>query len=90
MNALAKAMKFIYSDFEGALSVAKKEFPDVDEKLLRNALKRIIDEGTVPKSTLLCRESWEKAVGLRKEVGDIKGTATYEDNVDMTFSKKIK
>ena len=90
VNALAKAIKFIHSDFEGSLAIAKKEFPEVDEKLLRNALKRIIDEGTVPTSTVLGKEAWEKAIALRKEVGDVKGAAAYEDNVDTTFSGKAK
>lgn len=90
VNALGKAINFIHKDFEGALVIAKKEFPEVNETILRNALKRIIDDGSVPKTTVLSKEAWNKAITLRKEVGDIKGAASYEENVDVSFANKNK
>jgi NitT/TauT family transport system substrate-binding protein len=88
VNSLAKAMNYIHNDFEGTLIIAKKEFPDVSEPVLRSALTRIVEEGTVPKSPVLSKESWEKAISLRKEVGDIKGIGAFEENVDMRFANK--
>jgi NitT/TauT family transport system substrate-binding protein len=88
IDALSKAMKYVHNDFEGTLIIAKKEFPEVSEPILRNALKRIVEEGTVPKSTVLSKEAWDKAISLRKEVGDIKGTGAFEENVDMRFAEK--
>jgi len=89
VKALNKSVQFIHNDFEGALTIAKKEFPEVNETILRSALKRIIDEGSVPKSVLLSKSSWDKAIDLRKEVGDIKGAGSYEENVDMSFVSSV-
>ncbi|MGD9682111.1 MAG: ABC transporter substrate-binding protein [Candidatus Obscuribacterales bacterium] len=86
VNAISKAMAFIHSDFDGALAVARQEFPEVDPEVVRNALRRLIDQGTLPKNPSLDSGAWDKAVELRKEIGDLEGPATFEDNVDMTFA----
>jgi NitT/TauT family transport system substrate-binding protein len=88
VTALNKAMRFIYSDFEGALQVAIQEFPDVEEPILRSALKRLVDERTIPESVVLTQEAWDKAIALRQEVGDLKGDAPFAENVEMTFAEK--
>lgn len=88
VNGLTKAVRFIYADFEGAVSIAKKEFPEVDEKILRSALRRLIDEHTIPVSTVLSESAWNKAIALRKEVGDLKADAPYNVNVDPSFAQK--
>jgi hypothetical protein len=41
--------------------------------------------GTTPKTPLLAKKSWDNAIALRKELGDIKGNGAYEENVDMSF-----
>lgn len=89
VKAISRAIKFIRTDFEGTLLIAKKEFPEVEEKILRLALKRMIDENTVPQTVVLSKEAWEHAINLRKDVGDIKGAALYEENVDMSFASKL-
>jgi NitT/TauT family transport system substrate-binding protein len=88
VNALGKAMTYIHQDFEGALAVAKKEFAEVPEPVLREALKRLIDEGTIPKSPVLSKYAWNRAVALRKEIGDMKGSGDFDTNVDMKFATK--
>jgi NitT/TauT family transport system substrate-binding protein len=96
--ALAKSMKFIEHDFDGTLTVAKKEFPEVPEPALREALKRLIKEGTIPKSPVMTKTAWDRSVALRKEIGDMKGgdarsgdiksSNSFEQNVDMKFAAK--
>jgi NitT/TauT family transport system substrate-binding protein len=88
VNAIARAMKFIQQDFAGALAVARQEFPEVPEAILRDAVHRLIKEGTIPASPILTKEAWDRAIALRKEIGDLHGSGSYEDNVDMTFAKK--
>jgi NitT/TauT family transport system substrate-binding protein len=90
VNALGRAMIYIRQDFDGTLAIAHQEFPEVDEKILRQALKRMLDEGTIPKTPLLSPDAWNKAVALRKETGDIKGEASYKDHVDMTFANQMR
>ncbi len=88
VNALAKSMSYIQTDYEGAVSVAKAEFPDVAEPVVREALKRLIAEGTIPASPLLTENAWNRAIALRKEVGDLKSAGSFADNVDMKFADK--
>jgi NitT/TauT family transport system substrate-binding protein len=88
VNALTESMTYIHKDFEGALSVAKKEFPEVSEPVLREALKRLIDQGTIPKSPVLSKDAWDRAIALRKEIGDMKGSGAFDQNVDMKFALK--
>lgn len=88
VTALDRAMKFIHSDFEGTLVIAKKEFPEIKEEILRNALARMTEEGTIPKTPFMSKEGWDKAIALRKQVGDLTGAGEYESNVDMSFVNK--
>lgn len=88
VDAIAGAMNFIQKDFEGTLAVAKKEFPEVAEPVLREALKRLIQEGTIPKSPVLSKEAWDRAIALRRELGDLHGQGSFAENVDMRFAAR--
>jgi len=91
VNAITKAMEYIHKDFPGTLAVAKKEFPEIEETALSRALKQIIAEGSTPASPVLTKAAWDKAVSLRKKIGDLQdtnGSSSYEKNVDMTFANK--
>jgi NitT/TauT family transport system substrate-binding protein len=89
VRALNKAMEFIHSDFEGTLEVAKKEFPDTDPQILRAALRRMIDEGTIPRSPVISKEAWDKAIALRRETGDLTGDGSFATNVEMKFAREM-
>lgn len=88
VNAISKAVIFIRKDFDGALAIAKSEFSDVPEQVLRSALKRILEDNVIPRSVVLDESAWKKSVDVRRKLGEIKGTATYADNVDMSFAKQ--
>jgi NitT/TauT family transport system substrate-binding protein len=88
VNAIVKAMNYIQTDSKGTFDVAKKEFPETDDKIIVAALKRMTQGGTTPKTPLLAKNAWANAIALRKELGDIKGNGAYEENVDMSFVGK--
>lgn len=88
VNAITKAMNFIQSDYEGAVAVAKAEFPEVEEPVVREALTHLIKEGTIPRSPVLSEKAWNSAIALRKEIGDLKSAGTFAENVDMRFAEK--
>jgi NitT/TauT family transport system substrate-binding protein len=90
VNSIAKALAYVRSDFEGALAVAKKEFSDVPEPVLRSALKRVLDDNVIPQSVELSEAAWNKSVDLRRKLGEIKGTAAYAENVDSSFAQAAK
>jgi NitT/TauT family transport system substrate-binding protein len=88
VNAINKAMIYIHKDFEGAVKVACAEFPEVKEPVVRAALRRLADEGTIPKSLALPENAWNNAINMRKEIGDLKSAGSYKENVDMSFANK--
>lgn len=89
VTAITNAMNFIQKDFEGTVAVAKKEFPEVQEPVIREALKRLISEGTIPKSPVLSKTAWDRAIALRRDLGDMKGAGSFDENVDMKFASKV-
>lgn len=88
VDALKDAMAFIHNDFEGAVAVAQKQFPDVAPNVVRDALERLRDSGTIPASPDLPKAAWDSAIALRKQLGDIKSGGSYEENVDMQYVNK--
>ena len=72
VNALQKAEKYAHSKPDSAIYYANKRFPDLDDKIVESAMKRIIATKTFPESAVISKNAWEKAVALRIEVGDIK------------------
>jgi NitT/TauT family transport system substrate-binding protein len=89
VNAIARAMTFIQTDFEGAAKVACLDFKEVKEPVVREALKRLISEGTIPKNPVLPENAWNNAINMRKEIGDLKSSGAYKENVDMQFALKV-
>ncbi len=89
VNAIARAMTFIQKDYEGAVKVACADFPEVKESVVREALKRLISEGTIPKTPMLPENAWNSAIAMRKEIGDLKSSGAYKENVDMRFAEKV-
>ncbi len=90
VNAIARAMTYIQKDYEGAVKVALADFPEVKESVVREALRRLINEGTIPKSPVLPENAWNNAIAMRKEIGDLKSSGAYKENVDMRFAEKAK
>jgi NitT/TauT family transport system substrate-binding protein len=88
VNAVAAAMNYIQKDFNGTLAVAKKEFSEVPEPVLKSALQRLISEGTIPKSPVVSKTAWDRAIALRRSLGDLHGSGSFEGNVDMKFATK--
>jgi len=86
--ALKEAMEYIHNDFDGAVEVAQKEFPDVKPDVVKGALTRLRDSGTIPASPELPKKAWDAAIALRHELGDLKSSGSYEENVDMTYVRE--
>ncbi len=80
-----QAIDFLKSNFDEAVELAAKEFPETKKTILRDALKRMLDEKVMP-STLETKEaSWNKAIEIRKKVGDLKTTPLFSEVVANQF-----
>lgn len=88
VNAVTRAMAYIQKDFEGTVKIACADFPEVKEKVVREALKRLLNQGTIPQTPLLPEAAWQNAVNLRREIGDLKSAGSFKENVDMSFARQ--
>jgi len=69
------------------VAIAKKRLPTLDEQVIRNALRRLIDSGCIPKHAAVDPESWKKLLQIRVDVGDLKQLPTKE-LIDNRFAEK--
>lgn len=88
VNALEKACRYAHTDVEGTIEVAKTLFPTQEPIVIANAVKRMINEKTLPEHALSSVVGWEQAVKIRVEVGDLKSIKDSELSLDNSFAKK--
>lgn len=86
--AYEKALHYIQNDFNGTIQVARKYLPDLPEKVIHAALKRLVSSGCIPAHTKINPASWEKLLQIRVEVGDLK-TMPSKIYIDNSFSEKL-
>ena len=84
VKAYEKALSYISTDFEGALAVAMNRLPDLSEDVLRLALQRLLDSGSIPASPRVSSESWKKLLKVRVDVGDL-SQLPEENFIDNSF-----
>jgi len=92
VNAYEKAFNYIQTNFDSTVIIAKKELPNLEEKIIRKALHRLIDSGCIPKHTKINEESWNKLLQIRVDVGDLKSYPKVNllDNSFATESEVVK
>jgi NitT/TauT family transport system substrate-binding protein len=88
VDALQKSLNFIHSYPDSTLSILLKRFPEINKDVAKEALLRIISENIIPKNLLISQDAWNKAVELRKEIGDLKTIKDFNVYVDNTFAQK--
>jgi NitT/TauT family transport system substrate-binding protein len=88
VNAYQKATTYIYNNPEEAIDVAVKRFPNLNKQSIRDAVQLSINDEVWPRSVTIGESSWNKAIQIRVQVGDIKNAPAFEDVVDNTFAQK--
>ena len=88
VRALARAVANVHEDPTGALTIAEAEFPELPKPIVRSALYRLLSGNVIPSSLILTPTAWRNAVDVRRSLGEIKGTADFDQNVDMTLAKQ--
>lgn len=84
MNAFEKASQYIYRYPEEAVKIAIREFPDLDEKIVRKAVERMISELAYPEHAFAEYNAFTANQKMHVFVGTIKKAATVEDGLDNT------
>ena len=88
VRGLQRALRELHTEPMKALSVAKKFFLQVDEPVLKAALQRITSEEVLPKTVLVSEESWNKAIKVRVEAGDLKRAFTREESCELDIMQE--
>jgi NitT/TauT family transport system substrate-binding protein len=85
VRGIQRALDDLQSNPDVALASAKKFFPQIEDAVLKAAIKRLVDESVIPKSVRISKESWDKAVKVRLESGDLKTPFSLEDSCDFSL-----
>ena len=82
-------MNFARTDTEAALDLLDDRFPELDNSVIQAGLLRMIDENIIPESILMQPSSWNKAVALRVEVGDIQNEQAAQGVLNSQWAKRL-
>jgi NitT/TauT family transport system substrate-binding protein len=86
INAYEKSLQYIHTDFAGTLKIAQAKIPSIPPDVMKSALVRLIDSGSIPKSTKVNPESWQKLLKIRVAVKDLK-EIPKTNLIDDSFAK---
>jgi NitT/TauT family transport system substrate-binding protein len=87
---IAKALKFVYADPEGAAAVAKEEFPTMAPEDMKATLARAIENQIWSKDAFISQESWNTAKSVVMGTDVLKTDVTYGSVIDMSFVEAIR
>ena len=85
VRGIQRAMDDLQANPEAALATAKVFFPQVEEDVIKAAMKRLVDEQVMPKTIAISAASWDKAVKVRVEAGDLQKAFTVSESCDFTL-----
>lgn len=89
VNAIQMALAFARTNTEETISLASKRFPSLDKEVVTQALKRMIDTNTLPQTTVISQDAWDKACNLRINSGELKAsTEDARKTLNNSFSQK--
>lgn len=77
-TALQGALDLLHSNPDQALALLTKRFPGVTPAVAKTALDRVLAGGIIPRSIIISKDAWNKAIQLRIEAGDLKEAAPYD------------
>lgn len=88
LNAYQRALTLAREDPEDAIAIAVHRFSDVDPSIISTATRRMIDELTLPSSTVITVTAYEKAIAVRLDIGDLEKPIPFDDAVDNRFAEE--
>jgi NitT/TauT family transport system substrate-binding protein len=71
VRAIADAMSYLHQHPVESSALLAKRFPEISPDVAESALKRVLAAGIIPRSPVVSRPAWEKAVQLRIDSGDL-------------------
>lgn len=87
VNAIEKALQFCHTNEVETTEIAINLFPNLDNVIVGNAVKRMLGDKTIPIHATMSDEAWQKAMQVRVDIGDLKELKPTVDAVDNTFAE---
>jgi len=89
VNAIEMALVFARESTDEAIEIAAKRFPTLDKEIVAQALRRMIETNTLPRTTVISPDAWDKACNLRINSGEL-NTSIEEarKTLNNSFSQK--
>ena len=88
LRAINTAVEDLRNHPEEALATAKVYFSQVDEAILQIAISRLLEESVIPESIFITEESWNSAVSVRLEAGDLHQEPNFAENVPLNLIRQ--
>jgi NitT/TauT family transport system substrate-binding protein len=85
VSGLQRALEFMRSNPSETADIAARNFSSIERPVIQRAVKRLIDEDCIPDSVKVSADAWDRAIKLRKEIGDLK-TDQHGGAVDNQFA----
>lgn len=83
VRAYQQALDHIHDNPAEAAFSAAKFFPQLDRSVIEQAVKRMVDEGVIPRTVAVSNDSWNRAVLVRVMAGDLARATSREENCDL-------
>lgn len=90
VRAMVKAQKFVYSNTDQAVAVAKEEFPTMAAADMKATLDRAIGDQIWSKDGLISQQSWDTAKSVVIGTDVLKTDVSYDSIIDMSFVKAAR
>lgn len=87
ITSLQSSMDFMRADPERTLDILDNRFPELGNSVVESSLNRMVAETVIPSSTRIQPSSWEKAVDVRIEVGDISNREVAISALDNSWNE---
>jgi NitT/TauT family transport system substrate-binding protein len=85
--ALKDAMIFLHEKPKDAADILARRFPEISTDVAVSALDRVLKEGIIPKTPVVDKAAWEKALQLRIDAGDLPKAVDSMQFIDNSFAK---
>lgn len=83
---LQMSLDYIRLHPDRALEILNRRFPEVKPEIAKAALSRVSEEGIIPVDLGVKEDAWQKAISIRKIVGDLENPLPMTSYVDDSFA----
>lgn len=90
VDAVQEAVNLMYSDPTSSYRVAKKIYPDLSDKVIRNAVDSLLSRHIYPHAVLVDDKLWQRTLKTRLDSGELKKPQATDVAVDNRFAIQAK